>query len=88
MEGFGPCPAGMLGSGAPTDGEQEADMSDVQDDNWWYCLKHDRVEHGAGCPNKQRMGPYPDEATAANALNIAARRNEQWEEQEDEERDT
>lgn len=48
------------------------------DDKWWYCLKHKRVEHGPGCPNKVRMGPYPDEATAASALAIAARRNEEW----------
>ncbi len=48
------------------------------DDKWWYCLKHKRVEHGPGCPNKVRMGPYPDEATAASALTIAAQRNEEW----------
>ena len=78
----------MLRRGNPTAMQQEADMGDAQDDGWWYCLKHNRVEHGAGCPNKQRMGPYPDEATAANALNIAARRNEQWDEQEEDERDS
>jgi hypothetical protein len=48
------------------------------DDEWWYCLNHKRVEHGPGCPNKARMGPYPDEATAASALAIAAQRNEAW----------
>lgn len=46
--------------------------------DWWYCLKHDRVEHGAGCPNNARMGPYPDEPSAANALRTAAERNEVW----------
>ncbi|GHC91564.1 hypothetical protein GCM10007079_39000 [Nocardiopsis terrae] len=58
-------------------------MGDAQDDGWWYCLRHSRVEHGAGCPNSQRLGPYPDEATAARALGIAAERNEAWEEQEE-----
>lgn len=58
-------------------------MSDEQNSGWWYCLKHNEVEHGAGCPNKQRMGPYPDRATAANALGIAAQRNEAWDEQDE-----
>ncbi|WP_017572302.1 hypothetical protein [Nocardiopsis halotolerans] len=49
-----------------------------QDDKWWYCLKHGRVEHGPGCPNRMRMGPYPDEDTAASAMAIAAQRNEEW----------
>lgn len=60
-------------------------MSDVQDDGWWYCLRHNGVEHGAGCPNSQRMGPYEDEGTAARALSIAADRNEAWDEQEENE---
>lgn len=60
-------------------------MNDVQDDGWWYCLKHDKVEHGGGCPNSQRLGPYEDEATAARALSIAAKRNEAWDEQEENE---
>lgn len=62
-------------------------MNDVQDDGWWFCLKHSRVEHGAGCPNSQRLGPYADEATAARALSIAAERNEEWNEQEENEGD-
>lgn len=60
-------------------------MNDTQDDGWWYCLRHSRVEHGAGCPNSQRMGPYEDEATAARALSIAADRNEAWDEQDENE---
>ena len=47
---------------------------DTPQDKWWYCLKHKRVEHGAGCPNKMRMGPYPDEATAQRALELARER--------------
>lgn len=58
---------------------------DIPQDKWWYCLKHKRVEHGAGCPNKMRLGPYPDEATAQRALSIAAERNEEWDVSDEEE---
>ncbi|WP_116244453.1 hypothetical protein [Nocardiopsis sp. FIRDI 009] len=54
-------------------------MSETHTGDWWYCLKHMRVEQGPGCPNRERMGPYETEATAARALAIAAERNEEWE---------
>ncbi|WP_017622400.1 hypothetical protein [Nocardiopsis chromatogenes] len=54
-----------------------------EDQRWWYCLKHDRVEKGAGCPNKFRLGPYADEASAAGALHTVAERNEAWEASDD-----
>jgi hypothetical protein len=56
-------------------------MSD--DSKWYFCLKHMRVEHGAGCPDRDRMGPYDSENEAANALQHAAERNEQWRAQDD-----
>lgn len=56
-------------------------MSD--DGEWFFCLKHMRVEHGPGCPDRDRMGPYATEAQAANALQHARERNEQWEAQDD-----
>jgi hypothetical protein len=56
-------------------------MSD--DSKWYFCLKHKRVEHGAGCPDRDRMGPYDSENEAANALQHAAERNEQWRAQDD-----
>ena len=49
-----------------------------EDDAWWFCLKHQRVEHGVGCPGKDRMGPYASEAEAAHALEKARERNEAW----------
>ncbi|GAB3205480.1 hypothetical protein ACQEU5_01540 [Marinactinospora thermotolerans] len=60
-------------------------MSDRPDSDhqWWYCLKHNAPEYGPGCPGKYRLGPYPDEATAASALRIAEERNEAWEEQDE-----
>ncbi|MBW8480777.1 hypothetical protein [Actinomadura parmotrematis] len=57
-------------------------MSD-NDGDWWFCLTHKKVEHGAGCPNKDRMGPYASEADAANALELARQRNEAWRAQDD-----
>ncbi len=45
---------------------------------WFFCLKHMKVEHGVGCPDRERMGPYNTEAEAANALKTAADRNEKW----------
>jgi hypothetical protein len=56
-------------------------MSD--DGEWFFCLKHMRVEHGPGCPDRDRMGPYATEAAAANALQHARERNEEWEAQDD-----
>lgn len=58
---------------------------DAQNGDWWFCLRHNEVEHGKGCPNSQRLGPYPDQATAAQALNIAAERNEAWDEEDEKE---
>jgi hypothetical protein len=56
-------------------------MSD--DGSWFFCLKHKRVEHGPGCPDRDRMGPYATEAEAANAFEHARERNEQWEREDD-----
>ena len=47
-------------------------MSDTS--GWYYCLTHQTVEQGKGCKGPDRMGPYPDEATAARALEIARER--------------
>jgi hypothetical protein len=49
-----------------------------EDDAWWYCLKDNRVEHGAGCPGKDRMGPYESEDAARHAFDLARERNEAW----------
>lgn len=54
---------------------------------WYYCLTHQKVERGVGCRGGDRMGPYPDEATAGRALEIARERtmeadqaNRKWDE--------
>ncbi|KAA2263842.1 hypothetical protein F0L68_09245 [Solihabitans fulvus] len=46
----------------------------VDPDGWYYCQKHQTAERGAGCRAIDRMGPYPDEATALRALDIARER--------------
>ena len=56
-------------------------MSDEQ--RWWYCLRHHRVEPDAGCPAKDRLGPYPTQGEAARALETVHRRNEEWDAQDD-----
>ncbi|MEV0753277.1 hypothetical protein [Streptosporangium sp. NPDC050280] len=49
-------------------------------DQWWFCLRHMAVEPDEGCPNKDRMGPYPTREAAGAALKTAADRNEEWKE--------
>ncbi|MBA2948722.1 hypothetical protein [Streptomyces himalayensis] len=46
---------------------------------WYYCLEHKKVEEGPECPGKDRFGPYATPAEAQRALDIAAERNLQWE---------
>jgi hypothetical protein len=56
----------------------------MDDDNdWWFCLKHMAVEHGAGCPGKDRLGPYPTREAAEHALETVKQRNEEWDAQND-----
>ena len=45
---------------------------------FWFCLKHHRVEGEEGCRNADRLGPYPTEADAARALEKVEERNEDW----------
>lgn len=50
---------------------------------WWYCLLHNKVEPDEGCPNSERLGPFDSAEDASRALEIAAKRNEQWDQDED-----
>ncbi|MET8542753.1 hypothetical protein ABZW03_19170 [Kitasatospora sp. NPDC004799] len=45
---------------------------------WFYCIKHDKVEEGPECPAKDRLGPYATPEEAAQALRIADERNREW----------
>lgn len=43
---------------------------------WYFCLKHQTVEADGGCRSANRLGPYEDRASAAQALEIARERTE------------
>ena len=48
---------------------------------FWYCVKHRRVEDEDNlCPPIDRLGPYATREEAEKALETAARRNEDWDE--------
>lgn len=46
---------------------------------WFYCIEHQKVEEGPDCPAKDRMGPYATREEAAHAMETAAARNSEWE---------
>ena len=48
----------------------------AHENEYYFCLNHHRVEGVDGCSAPNRLGPYPDEATAARALEIVQERNE------------
>ncbi|HEY0484695.1 MAG TPA: hypothetical protein VGD72_00425 [Mycobacteriales bacterium] len=53
-------------------------MSDVEQ-QYYFCLKHNTVESGDSlCKSADRLGPYPDRATAERALDTVQQRNESW----------
>jgi len=45
---------------------------------FWYCLKHHKVESRDGCKNADRLGPYDSEDEASRALEKVQERNEEW----------
>ncbi|ARF82910.1 hypothetical protein ACIG0C_19650 [Kitasatospora aureofaciens] len=45
---------------------------------WFYCIKHGKVEEGPECPAKDRLGPYATPDEAAHALETADERNREW----------
>ncbi|MET7766481.1 hypothetical protein [Streptomyces sp. NPDC005336] len=49
---------------------------------WYYCIKHHKVEEGPECRAADRMGPYATRGEAERALELAAERNLQWENDE------
>jgi hypothetical protein len=53
------------------------------DQNWYFCLRHNNVEQGAGCPGKDRLGPYPTREAAEHALETVKKRNEEWDAADD-----
>jgi hypothetical protein len=43
---------------------------------FWWCLTHARVEQGPGCPNMERLGPYPTRELAETAIARTTARTE------------
>ncbi|WP_028661006.1 SPOR domain-containing protein [Nocardioides insulae] len=52
---------------------------DGEPEEFFFCLKHHRVEGTEGCRGKDRLGPYPTRAEAEHALEKVAQRNDEWE---------
>ena len=50
----------------------------ADENEWYFCLKHNTVEQAAGCRSAERMGPYPSADAASHALESAHERTEKW----------
>lgn len=45
---------------------------------WWYCLRHMKVEGTEGCAHAERLGPYESEEAAGRSLQSAKEKSEAW----------
>jgi hypothetical protein len=52
--------------------------------NYWFCLKHNRVESDDEIDSKgdDRVGPYPSAERATNWREEFQARNERWDEED------
>ncbi|GAB3212929.1 hypothetical protein ABZ412_20410 [Nocardia sp. NPDC005746] len=55
----------------------------AEDNQWYYCISHHKAEQGKSCWVGDRMGPYPDQATAERALDIVRERNRRADQEDD-----
>ncbi|MCW2747638.1 MAG: hypothetical protein JWP10_780 [Nocardioidaceae bacterium] len=55
----------------------------MSDEEFYFCMKHHTVEGKVGCKAADRMGPYASRGEAEHALEIAAERTKQWDEDPD-----
>jgi len=53
-------------------------MSGADSPHYWWCLDHRAVETDEGCANTVRLGPFDDYSEAAQAIELAQQRTEQW----------
>ncbi|OIV37914.1 hypothetical protein BIV57_08655 [Mangrovactinospora gilvigrisea] len=53
-----------------------------QPGEWYYCVRHHKVEEGPECRAADRLGPYASREEAAHALETAEKRNEAWDAQD------
>lgn len=52
----------------------------MSEGKFYYCIKHHTVEGEQGCKAADRLGPYDTEAEASRALETAAERTKDWDE--------
>jgi hypothetical protein len=45
---------------------------------YWFCVKHHRVETIDEVDSDERLGPFPDEAAAERALQTVAEREKRY----------
>lgn len=58
-------------------------MTDApQDEEYWYNTKTQQVEKGRQSSWENRMGPYDTEGEARAALDTAAERSAQWDDED------
>lgn len=50
-----------------------------QENEYYYCMKHKKVEPWDGCRSDNRLGPYPSKEKASHAMEKVDQRNEAWE---------
>lgn len=50
--------------------------------DYYYNLDTKQVEEGAQSPSSELMGPYATREEAQHALDIAAQRNRDWDEED------
>ena len=50
----------------------------MSEGSFYYCTKHHTVEGEEGCRAADRLGPYDTAEEASRALEIAAERTKQW----------
>ena len=51
-------------------------------EEYWYCMKHRRVERYDETDSANRIGPFPTADAAANALQTIAEREQRYEQED------
>lgn len=81
----------MTGQGASTahggtaggDGTEHGGTGPSAGGQWFWCMRHQCVEEGAGCRGADRLGPYPSADAAAHWRDRVEQRNEAWQAEDD-----